>query len=67
MKNQPDRPVATSYLKTYEGGEGYQETPLAFITVTVEGQKVVCIPAAVLKRLVQDLVENDGYKPTGGV
>lgn len=59
MKNQPDTPVATSYLKTYEGGKGYDETPLAFVTVTVDSAKAVCISAALLRAMLQDLQEND--------
>jgi hypothetical protein len=59
MKNKPDAPVATSYLKTYEGGDGYEETPLAFITVKVGEQKVACIPASLLRLLKQDLQDNN--------
>lgn len=60
MKNQPDAPIATTYLKTYEGGEGYEETPLAFITVMVGAQKVACIPASLLRLLTRDIADNDG-------
>jgi hypothetical protein len=60
MKNKPDAPIATTYLKTYEGGDGYKETPLAFITVMVGEQKTVCIPASLLRVLIRDLAENDG-------
>lgn len=59
MKNLPGAPIATSYLKTYEGGEGYNKTPLAFITVKVGEQKVVCIPASLLRLLKQDLADHN--------
>lgn len=52
---------ATTYTKSYSGGRMMDDNPLAYITIKSGHQDVIRVPAHLLRALLRDLIEVDGW------
>lgn len=56
-------PEATTYTKSYESGGYFDNNPLDYITIKSGYDNVVRVRASLLRAIIQDLTEHDGFSP----